>query len=61
VAEAVAWQMLSFTAGARKLLISPALHPQYRQTLRTYVQDMQLELVGDDHPGFLRMIPVLLD
>ena len=48
VAEAVAMALAQFHGKRTKIVISPAVHPQYRQTLRTYVQDMQLVLVGDD-------------
>ena len=48
VAEAVAMAYAQFHGRRTKVVVSPALHPQYRQTLRTYVQDMQVELVGDD-------------
>jgi len=48
VAEAIALANAQFHGRRKKVVISPAIHPQYRQTLRTYVQDMQLELVGDD-------------
>jgi glycine dehydrogenase subunit 1 len=48
VAEAVAMAYAQFHGRRTKVVVSPAIHPQYRQTLRTYVQDMQLELVGDD-------------
>ena len=29
-------------------MLSPTLHPHYRQTIRTYTQGMDLEIVGDD-------------
>lgn len=32
----------------RRILISPAVHPQYRQVVRTYTQGMGLDIVGDD-------------
>jgi len=32
----------------RKALVSPGVHPQYRAVARTYVQGMQLDIVGDD-------------
>ena len=48
VAEAVAMANAQFHGKRRKVVVSPAVHPQYRQTLRTYIQNMQLELVGDD-------------
>ncbi|HVM70926.1 MAG TPA: aminomethyl-transferring glycine dehydrogenase subunit GcvPA [Anaerolineales bacterium] len=48
VAEAVAMANAQFRGKRTKIVISPAVHPQYRQTLRTYVQDMALSLAGDD-------------
>jgi glycine dehydrogenase subunit 1 len=47
-AEAVALANAQFHGKRKKIVLSPAVHPQYRQTLRTYVQDLQLELFGDD-------------
>jgi glycine dehydrogenase subunit 1 len=35
----------------RTILISPTLHPQYRQVLRTYTQGMDLKIVGDELEG----------
>ncbi len=34
--------------GRRKALVSPGVHPQYRAVARTYVQGMELAIVGDD-------------
>ena len=48
VAEAVGLANAQFHGKRKKVVISPAVHPQYRLTLRTYIQDMQLELVGDN-------------
>ena len=48
VAEAVNMASAQFRGKRTRIVISSALHPQYRQTLQTYVQDLQLELVGDD-------------
>ena len=48
VAEAVAMACAQFHGRRTKVVISASVHPQYRQTLRTYVQNMELELVGDD-------------
>ena len=33
----------------RKIVLSPAIHPQYRQVVRTYTQGMGLEITGDDN------------
>jgi glycine dehydrogenase subunit 1 len=45
---AVAMACAQFHGRRTKVVISASVHPQYRQTLRTYVQNMELELVGDD-------------
>jgi glycine dehydrogenase subunit 1 len=47
VAEAVNMAYAQFRGKRTKVVISPTVHPQYRETLRTYVQGMSLELVGD--------------
>jgi glycine dehydrogenase subunit 1 len=33
----------------RKILVSPSVHPQYRQTLRTYLPGNQMTLTGDQN------------
>jgi glycine dehydrogenase subunit 1 len=48
VAEAVSMAVAQFHGRRTKIVISPAVNPQYRQTLRTYIQDMQMKLVGDN-------------
>jgi glycine dehydrogenase subunit 1 len=48
VAEAVNMAYAVFRGKRTKVVLSPAVNPQYRATLRTYVQDMHLEVVGDD-------------
>jgi glycine dehydrogenase subunit 1 len=47
-AEAVAMAFAQFRGKRTKIVISPAVHPQYRLTLRTYVQNMHLDFIGDD-------------
>ncbi len=34
-----------------KLVLSPAIHPQYREVVRTYLQGQSLEIVGDESLG----------
>jgi glycine dehydrogenase subunit 1 len=46
-AEAVNMAFANFRGKRRKVVISPALHPQYRETIRTYTQGMELSLSGD--------------
>jgi len=48
VAEAVSMAYAQFRGKRTKVIISPAVHPQYRETLRTYAQGMGLQLTGDD-------------
>jgi glycine dehydrogenase subunit 1 len=48
VAEAVNMAYAQFHGRRTKVIISPAVNPQYRAVLRTYVQGMHLALVGDD-------------
>lgn len=33
----------------RKVVVSPGLHPEYVETMRTYLQAMDAEVVGDEH------------
>ncbi|HKZ44902.1 MAG TPA: aminomethyl-transferring glycine dehydrogenase subunit GcvPA [Anaerolineales bacterium] len=48
VAEAVNLAYAQFRGKRTKVIVSPSVHPQYRETLRTYTQGMGLSLVGDD-------------
>jgi glycine dehydrogenase subunit 1 len=48
VAEAANMAYAQFRGKRTRLVISPTVHPQYRATLRTYVQGMNMELAGDD-------------
>jgi glycine dehydrogenase subunit 1 len=41
-------------------VVSPAVHPQYRETLRTYTQGMQLNVAGDDANADLQAGPEAL-
>ena len=57
VAEAVNMAYAQFRGKRTKVVISPSVHPQYRETLRTYVQGMGLELVGDGPKADLKATP----
>ncbi len=35
----------------RKIILSPGIHPEYRQVVRTYTQGMDIEIVGDGDPA----------
>lgn len=48
VAEAVNMAYANFRGKRNKIILSPALHPQYRQTVRTYAEGSNLVLAGDD-------------
>jgi glycine dehydrogenase subunit 1 len=48
VAEAVNMAYANFRGKRRKIILSPALNPQYRQTVRTYSEGSPVVLVGDD-------------
>jgi len=47
VAEAVAMAYAQFRGKRTKIVLSPAINPQYRAVLRTYTQDMNLTIAGD--------------
>jgi len=53
---------LNATKGHRqKIVLSPAVHPQYRSVLRTYTQGMNVNIVGDDRlkndlPDLLKLL-----
>jgi glycine dehydrogenase subunit 1 len=49
-----------FRGKRTKVVISPTVHPQYRETLRTYVQGMGLDLEGDDPKADLSAGPEML-
>ena len=50
VAEAVSMAYANFRGKRAKVVLSPALHPQYRETVRTYNSGTEIQLVGDE-PG----------
>src|SRR6185436_1016100 len=47
-AEAVNLANAQFRGKRKKVVISPTVHPQYREVIRTYTQGMDMELLGDD-------------
>ncbi|MGQ9815704.1 MAG: glycine dehydrogenase, partial [Candidatus Roseilinea sp.] len=50
------------TTGRRKIVVSPAVHPHYRQTLHTYVQfKPDLRVTGDENPDTVSRIDELLN
>ena len=46
-AEAVIQALNVFRMKRSKVVVAPAVHPMYRQVIRTYTQGMDLEIVGD--------------
>ena len=49
-AEAVIMTLNVGRGKRKKVILSPAVHPEYRAVVRTYTQGMGLEIVGDDGP-----------
>lgn len=47
VAEAVNMAYHNFRGKRPKVVLSPGVHPHYRETVRTYTQDSEIILVGD--------------
>lgn len=63
-AEAVTLALAHFRNKRNKIILSPALNPQYRQTIRTYHSSPALEIVGDDgkidlQKGYEDILPLL--
>jgi len=50
-AEAVNMAYAQYRGRRTKVVVSPAVHPQYRATVRTYVQGMGLEIAGEAEAG----------
>jgi glycine dehydrogenase subunit 1 len=48
LAEAVILALNHHRGQRHKILLSPAVHPHYRQTVRTYMQGMDLQILGDE-------------
>jgi glycine dehydrogenase subunit 1 len=61
VAEAANMAYAQFRGKRRKVVISPTVHPQYRETMRTYIQGMSLDLAGDDPKANLEAGPDSLE
>ena len=52
VAEAVNMAYHNFRGRKKKIVLSPTVNPQYRGTIHTYMDGMNLEIVGEDlDPG----------
>jgi glycine dehydrogenase subunit 1 len=48
VAEAVSMAYANFRGKRSKVILSPALHPQYRETVHTYAASAPISLLGED-------------
>ena len=48
VAESINMAYHNFRGKRNKIVISPALHPHYRETVHTYTQGSQLQIVGEN-------------
>jgi glycine dehydrogenase subunit 1 len=48
MAEGVLMSLNATKGNRKKIVMSPAVHPQYRSVLRTYTQGMGVTIVGDD-------------
>ncbi len=42
---------LNVVRNRRKIVVARSVHPQYRAVLRTYLQGLDVEIVGDETPG----------
>ena len=51
LAEAVIMALNVGRHKKKKIVLSPHIHPEYRQVVRTYTQGMGLTIAGDDDPG----------
>jgi len=48
LAEAAILSLKHHRGKRKKIVVSPGIHPQYREVLRTYLQGQQLAIVGDE-------------
>jgi len=59
-AEAVNLAWAQFRGKRTKVVVSPTVHPQYREVIRTYTRGMDLELAGDNADADLETGPEAL-
>jgi glycine dehydrogenase subunit 1 len=60
-AEAINLAWAVFRGKRTKVVISPTVHPQYREVIRTYTRGMDLELAGDNAEADLETGPEALE
>ncbi len=60
VAEAVNMAYANFRGKRTKIILSPALNPQYRQTVRTYTEGNPMQFIGDEPQSDLSADPANL-
>lgn len=60
VAEAVSLAYANFRGKRSKVILSPALHPHYRQTVRTYNHGTAIQVTGDENGSDLQAGPEAL-
>jgi glycine dehydrogenase subunit 1 len=60
-AEAVNLAFAQFRGKRRKVVLSPAVHPQYREVIRTYARGMGIEFAGDSAEADLNASPDSLE
>jgi len=48
VAEAVNMAYHNFRGRKKKIILSPSIHPHYRETIHTYMDGVNLEIIGED-------------
>ncbi len=63
-AEAVTVALAHYRGKRNKIIVSPGLHPHYRQTIRTYHNSNEVQIVGDDgeidlNNGYQDLLPLL--
>ncbi|MGB7340410.1 MAG: aminomethyl-transferring glycine dehydrogenase subunit GcvPA [Phototrophicaceae bacterium] len=61
LAEAVTMSAEVARGKRKKIILSQAINPQYREVTRTYQQGRDVELIGDDKPRTLAELAELLD
>lgn len=50
VAEAINMAYANFRGKRKKIVLSPALHPHYRETVHTYTQGTEIQIAGENLP-----------